>query len=121
MSFKNKSYCFKKYDIEDLLNEIERSYLKLVDNLFILDQIIDNALGFLILKYYCQTFNNKHYEINVRDFGIWLYNQIKKVNAAEQFNREKREQQGLGLGLYLNRQLQRKQRYIASKKALLFQ
>jgi hypothetical protein len=55
-----------------------------------------------------------------------LETELKKINAAEQFNREKREQQGLGLGLYLQRQLQRKQMVFLvllprKTKALLFQ
>jgi two-component system sensor kinase len=125
---KAKATVLKEYDIEDfeITNEIERSYLKISeDNLhFILVELIDNALKFssnpknIIVT--GQTFNNKHYEINVRDFGIgFTETELKKINAAEQFNREKREQQGLGLGLYLSKTITKKANgifSIASKK-----
>jgi signal transduction histidine kinase len=40
----------------------------------------------------------------IRDFGIGLSQQeLKKIGASQQFNREKREQQGLGLGLFLSK------------------
>jgi two-component system sensor histidine kinase/response regulator len=98
---KEKATILKEYDIEDfkITNEIERSYLKISeDNLhFILVELIDNALIFssnpknIIVT--GQNFNNKHCEINVRDFGIdFTETVLKKINAAEQFNREKREQ-----------------------------
>jgi two-component system sensor histidine kinase/response regulator len=114
---KAKATIVKEYDIEDfeITNEIERSYLKISeDNLhFILVELIDNALKFssnpknIIVT--GQNFNNKHYEINVRDFGIgFTETELKKINAAEQFNREKREQQGLGLGLYLSKTVTKK-------------
>ena len=40
----------------------------------------------------------------IRDFGIgFSEEELKKIGAAQQFNREEREQQGLGLGLFLSK------------------
>jgi two-component system sensor kinase len=114
---KAKATILKEYAIADfeIINEIERSYLKISEeNLhFILAELIDNALKFSpnpkTIMVTGQTFNNNHYEINVRDFGIgFTETELKKINAAEQFNREKREQQGLGLGLYLSKTITKK-------------
>ena len=40
----------------------------------------------------------------IRDFGIGLSKQeLSRIGAAQQFNREENEHQGLGLGLFLSR------------------
>ena len=114
---KAKATILKDYQMEDfeIVNEIERTDLKIsAENLIlILIELIDNALKFsstttkIIIT--GETFGNNHYRINIQDFGIgFTETQLKKVNAAEQFNREKREQQGLGLGLFLSKTITKK-------------
>lgn len=109
---KAKDTISKEYAIEDfgIKAEIERSYVKISeeDLHFILVELIDNALKFSSnsnkITVTGQVFNKTHYEINVQDFGIgFTETELKKINAAEQFNRGKREQQGLGLGLFLSK------------------
>ena len=71
-------------------------------------ELIDNALKFSsnnkIIIVSGERFNNKYYELVIRDFGIGFSEQeLNKIGAAQQFNREEREQQGLGLGLFLSK------------------
>jgi two-component system sensor kinase len=109
---KAKTTISEEYYQEDfeIINEIEATKLKIsAANLnFIFVELIDNAFKFssnpksIIIK--GQALNDKQYEINVCDFGIgFTETELKRINAAEQFNRDKREQQGLGLGLYLSK------------------
>ena len=114
---KAKSIVLKEYQIEDyeITYEIEKKDLKIsAEHLnFIFTELIDNALKFssepkkiIVIG---KTYNAKYYKIIIRDFGIGLTaNELKKINAAEQFNREKKEQQGLGLGLYLSKTITKK-------------
>ena len=106
-----------EYKIEDfkITIEIERRDLKISkENLIlILVELIDNAFKFssttkkIIIS--GETFGNKYYKIDIQDFGIgFTETELKKINAAEQFNREKREQQGLGLGLFLSKTVTKK-------------
>jgi signal transduction histidine kinase len=75
---------------------------------FVLFELIDNALKFSpSTKIVCvsgERFNDEYYELVIRDFGIgFSEEELKKIGAAQQFNREEREQQGLGLGLFLSK------------------
>ena len=92
--------------------EIDKSNLKISEkNLdFILFELIDNALKFspanTIIIISGEKYNDTHYELIIRDFGIGFSpNELETINAAQQFNRDEREQQGLGLGLYLSKTL----------------
>lgn len=80
---------------------------------FILFELIDNALKFskpnkkIIVS--GKKFNSEYYELIIQDYGIgFTQNQLKEINAFQQFDREKREQQGLGLGLIMSKVLVKK-------------
>lgn len=96
---------------EKLINfEIEKANIKISnENLyFILFELIDNSLKFSpankIVMISGVRLNEKFYELIIRDFGIGFNeHELKKIGAAKQFNREEREQQGLGLGLFLSK------------------
>jgi two-component system sensor histidine kinase/response regulator len=95
--------------------EIDKSNLKISKaNLqFILFELIDNALKFspnsTIIIVSGEKFDDKYYELVIRDFGIgFSEEELKTINAAQQFNRDEREQQGLGLGLYLSKTIIKK-------------
>jgi two-component system sensor histidine kinase/response regulator len=80
---------------------------------FIFFELIDNALKFSsdkkIIIVSGEQFNKEYYELVIKDFGIGLSQQeLNKIGAAQQFNREEREQQGLGLGLFLSKILIKK-------------
>lgn len=75
---------------------------------FILFELIDNALKFSskskIINITGRRYNKEFYELVIQDCGIgFSEDELKKIGAAKQFNREKREQQGLGLGLFLSK------------------
>ena len=64
---------------------------------------------------YGALFNDKYYELTIADFGIgFSEKQLKKINAAQQFNEDKREPHGLGLGLYLSKTLIKKAKGVFS-------
>lgn len=100
----------KRIDIE-----IEKADLKISNpNLyFILFELIDNALKFspdtksVIIS--GKRFNDTFYELIIQDFGIGFKDlELKNIAAAQQFNREEREQQGLGLGLFISKTIIKK-------------
>ncbi|MGO4906301.1 ATP-binding response regulator [Flavobacterium sp. W20_MBD1_R3] len=77
---------------------------------FILFELIDNALKFsedgkaVIVS--GKRYNDEYYEVVIKDLGIGFSEQeLKKIGAAQQFKREEREQQGLGLGLFLSKMM----------------
>ncbi|MFV5693034.1 response regulator [Flavobacterium sp. LT1R49] len=77
---------------------------------FILFELLDNALKFSssskMILVSGERFNDEYYELVIRDFGIgFSEDELKKIGASQQFNREKREQQGLGLGLFLSKMI----------------
>ena len=80
---------------------------------FILFELIDNALKFSEtnkrIVIYGVPFNKEYYELTINDYGIgFSEEELKNIDAGQQFNREKREQQGLGLGLFLSRMIIKK-------------
>lgn len=93
-----------------IIYEIDKANLKICEKYlqFILFELIDNALKFspdnknIMVS---GTINNKDsYELIIKDFGIgFSENELNKIGATQQFNRDKKEQQGLGLGLFLSR------------------
>ncbi|MES2576258.1 MAG: response regulator [Bacteroidota bacterium] len=90
--------------------QIDRANIKISQNYlnFILFELIDNALKFSpSSKIVCisgERHDDSYYELVIRDFGIGFSDyELKKIGAAQQFNRDEREQQGLGLGLFLSK------------------
>jgi two-component system sensor kinase len=112
---KNKISKTYKDQEKRITFEIHKSVLK-IDKThlnFILFELIDNAFKFSphdsIIIVSGKKFNDKYYELVIRDYGIgFSEEELKTINAAQQFNREKIEQQGLGLGLYLSKTIIKK-------------
>jgi two-component system sensor histidine kinase/response regulator len=91
------------FEIDKAEIQMSEKYLN-----FILFELIDNALKFSSsTKIICvsgERYDNNYYELVIRDFGIgFSEEELKRIGAAQQFNREKNEQQGLGLGLFLSK------------------
>ena len=60
-------------------------------------------------------YNQEFYELVIKDFGIgFSENELTRIGATQQFNRERQEQQGLGLGLFLSRIIINKQKGVFS-------
>lgn len=75
---------------------------------FILYELIDNGLKFSpndkTVLVTGLKFDEKYYELTICDSGIgFSEEELKKIDATKQFNREVMEQQGLGLGLFLSK------------------
>jgi two-component system sensor histidine kinase/response regulator len=107
-----KSKLFQIYNNEEkrVSFEIERANIKMSERYlgFILFELIDNALKFSpnskIITVSGERYNGEYYELVIRDFGIgFSEDELRKIGPAQQFNREEREQQGLGLGLFLTK------------------
>lgn len=97
-----------RFTINQANIRIEKTYLD-----FILFELIDNALKFSpkskIIDVTGNHYNKEFYELEIRDYGIgFSEEELKKIDAAKQFNREKRDQQGLGLGLFLSKTIIKK-------------
>jgi two-component system sensor kinase len=95
-------------EIEEANVQISNKYLN-----FIIFELIDNALKFSsedsIVTVSGKKFNSTYYELVINDYGIgFTEKELKTINAAQQFNRDKIEQQGLGLGLYLSKTIIKK-------------
>lgn len=93
-----------------IICEIDKANLKISEKClqFILSELIDNALKFspesenIIVS--GTIINDESYELIIKDFGTGICeNELNKIGAAQQFNRDKKEQQGLGLGLFLSK------------------
>ena len=89
---------FEKADLK-----ISKEHLELV-----LFELIDNALKFSPsnknITVSGTVFNENLYQLIINDFGIgFSQEQLEQIGAAQQFNRKKNEQQGLGLGLFLSK------------------
>jgi two-component system sensor histidine kinase/response regulator len=95
------------YEIDEADLKISETYLK-----FILFELTDNALKFSADKTVIVSgtiYNEQFYELIIKDFGIgFSANDLNKIGAAQQFNREQNEQQGLGLGLFLSKSIIKK-------------
>jgi two-component system sensor kinase len=80
--------------------------------IFILFEVIDNALKFSngrSIQVLGSKYNDEFYEIIIKDQGIgFTENELSLIAAGKQFHRDKQEQQGLGLGLYLSRYIVKK-------------
>lgn len=112
-SFLNvKAKLFQIYDNQEnrISFEIDRANIKMskIYLNFILFELIDNALKFSpsskIIIVSGARHDDDYYELIIRDFGIGFSDcELKRIGAAKQFKRDKREQQGLGLGLFLSK------------------
>jgi two-component system sensor kinase len=112
---KNKILLTQKNQEERITFEVDKSQLKISEkNLnFILFELIDNALKFsqenTIIVISGKKYDTKYYHLLIRDFGIgFSEKELQTISAAQQFNRKEREQQGLGLGLYLSKTIIKK-------------
>ncbi len=99
------------FDIEESNLKISSKYLD-----FILYELIDNALKFSgneVITIVGKYFNGSYFNLKIKDSGIgFSQEELQSINAGVQFNREKREQQGLGLGLFLSKKILKKERGI---------
>jgi two-component system sensor histidine kinase/response regulator len=94
-----------EFDIDDSNIKISTAFLE-----FVLYELIDNALKFSPQKEKVivsgKKHNEKYYQILINDFGTGLTDEeIKNIGALKQFQREIREQQGMGLGLFLSKNI----------------
>jgi two-component system sensor histidine kinase/response regulator len=110
LKVKNKIFEVYEYQEKRITYAIDKADLKISQkNLsFILFELIDNALKFSshnkIVVVSGSIYNQEFYELVIKDFGIgFSENELTRIGATQQFNREKQEQQGLGLGLFLSR------------------
>lgn len=97
---------------DDLVLELETAPPLMIKDEYaikIVDELVDNAFKFsekgqaVTVKGYC---DNTEYVLVVEDNGRGMKaDQIKDINAFMQFEREHYEQQGMGLGLALVKQL----------------
>ncbi|PKH66300.1 hybrid sensor histidine kinase/response regulator [Flavobacterium sp. ALD4] len=86
---------------------------------FILFELLDNALKFSPKKKKVviegSVFSDDYYEINIFDYGVgFKEEELKLIDATVQFNRDEREQQGLGLGLFITKSIIKKSNGIIS-------
>jgi two-component system sensor kinase len=80
---------------------------------FILFELLDNGLKFsaknkkVVIE--GSLFSKDYYEINIFDYGIgFKEEELQLIDATVQFNRDAREPQGLGLGLYITKSIIKK-------------
>lgn len=112
MDVKTKLFQIHENQEKRLHYVLEEENLKMnSENLnFILFELLDNALKFSnvgkIVIVSGKRYDKEYYELVIKDFGIGFSEQeLKKISAAQQFKREEREQQGLGLGLFLSKNI----------------
>lgn len=98
-----------KFDIK-----ISQDYLH-----FVLFELIDNSLRFskknkkIIIS--GVRYNDEYYELVIKDSGIgFKEEELKKIDATQQFDREGNEQQGLGLGIFLSKSIIKKTKGVFS-------
>jgi two-component system sensor histidine kinase/response regulator len=91
------------YEVNKADIKIPEQYLQ-----FIIFELIDNALKFSqdnkTIMVSGSIYDKDFYELIIKDFGVgFSENELNKIGATQQFNREEKEQQGLGLGLFLSK------------------
>lgn len=102
------------FNVDESDIQIKQEYLH-----FILFELLDNALAFSKInkKIFVsgKKYNSEYYELRIQDYGIgFSEKELKEIDANQQFNRDKKEQQGLGLGLYLSKVFIKKTRGVFS-------
>ncbi len=112
---KNKITNIDKSQLERIKFDIDKANIKIQEEYlhFILFELIDNALKFSKANKKIIVSGKKHnaefYELSIQDSGIGLSEkQLKEINAYQQFDRDKKEQQGLGLGLFMSKTFMKK-------------
>ena len=80
---------------------------------FILFELLDNALKFSEINKKIivsgKKYSPEYYQLTIQDYGIgFTAKELKEINVNQQFNRDKKEQQGLGLGLFISKTLIKK-------------
>ena len=104
-----------KNQAKRIVSNIEESDIKInVEYLnFILFELLDNALKFSEINKKIivsgKKYNTDYYELTIQDYGIGFTDkEIKEINVNQQFDRDKKEQQGLGLGLFISKTFMKK-------------
>lgn len=102
------------FNVDEADVKIKQEYLH-----FILLELLDNALKFSEINKRIivsgKKYNNEYYEFVIQDSGIgFSKKQLKEINANQQFDRDKKEQQGLGLGLFISKIFMKKIRGVFS-------
>lgn len=102
------------FNVKESNIKIKEEYLH-----FILYELLDNALKFSKINKKIiisgKKYNTEYYELIIQDYGIgFSEKQLKEINANQQFDRDKREQQGLGLGLFISKTFIKKIRGVFS-------
>lgn len=107
---KDRIGSLDKMQADRISHFIDESNIKIQENYLhiILYELVDNALKFSTIDYNIivtgKKFNDQYYELSIEDFGIGFNDEeIKNIDAYIQFNRQQKEQQGLGLGLYISK------------------
>jgi two-component system sensor histidine kinase/response regulator len=102
------------FNIDESEILIKQEYLH-----FILFELLDNALKFsetnkkIIVS--GKKYNTEYYELVIQDSGIgFSEKQLNEINVNQQFDRDKKEQQGLGLGLFISKNFIKKIRGVFS-------
>jgi two-component system sensor histidine kinase/response regulator len=98
-----------------IVSNVDESNIKIKEEYlhFILYELLDNALKFSEINkkiiIYGKKYNTEYYELTIQDYGIgFTEKEIKEINVNQQFNRDKKEQQGLGLGLFISKTFMKK-------------
>jgi two-component system sensor histidine kinase/response regulator len=102
------------FNVDESNIKIKEEYLH-----FILYELLDNALKFSAINKKIvisgKKYNTEYYEFTIQDYGIgFSEKELKEIKANQQFNRDKKEQQGLGLGLFLSKSFIKKSRGVFS-------
>ncbi len=90
--------------VKDAVVKVEEKFLA-----FILYELIDNALKFShpnTVRIRGIVKENKYYQFSIKDHGIGIQAEdLQEINFGHQFNVEKLEQHGLGLGLFMSKKI----------------
>jgi CheY-like chemotaxis protein len=121
LKVKNKITKIDKSQLERIQFDIDECDIKIKEEYlhFIFFELLDNALKFskknkrIIVS--GNKYNTEFYELTIQDYGIgFSQTQLKEINAYQQFDRDKIEQQGLGLGLFMSKTFMKKIRGVFS-------
>lgn len=102
------------FDVDESNIKIKDEYLN-----FILFELMGNALRFsnndkkIIVS--GKKYDSDFYELVIQDFGIgFSTEELKEINVNQQFDRDQKEMQGLGLGLFISKTFIQKTRGVFS-------
>jgi len=121
LKVQNKITEIDKTQLERIEFDIDESDIKIKEEYlhFIFFELLDNALKFSKMNKKIivsgKKYNTEFYELTIQDHGIgFSQTQLKEINAYQQFDRDKREQQGLGLGLFMSKTFMKKTKGVFS-------